>query len=122
MPDKIDLKEMVAEAVDQQILLEGGAAGHMMHLYEDGKMTFGEMRNVLQDVFQGKTTLSEKVDGLNLMVTYKDGKFGFARNRATLKEPMDIDRLSSKFDGNPKLKEAFTASAQALAKALRTIS
>ena len=91
----LDVGEILKESLDETLLLvEGGAAGHIMHLYEDGKMTFGEMRQILQEVFQGKTTLTEKLDGFNLMVTYKDGKFGFARNKATLKDPMDIDRLS----------------------------
>ena len=118
----LDVGEILKESLDETLLLvEGGAAGRIMHLYEDGKMTFGEMRQILQEVFQGKTTLTEKLDGFNLMVTYKDGKFGFARNKATLKDPMDIDRLSQHFDGNPKLKDAFTESAKSFASALRTI-
>ena len=48
-------------------------------------MTFGEIRNILYDVFKGKTILKEKCDGKNLLVTYKDGKFVFARNKETLK-------------------------------------
>lgn len=92
-----------------------------MHLYEDGKMTFGEMRSILQDVFQGKTTLTEKLDGANIMVTFKDGNFGFARNKASLKEPMNISKLGQYFDGNPKLKEAFVTSAESLQKALSSI-
>ena len=118
----LDVGEILKESLDETLLLvEGGAAGRIMHLYEDGKMTFGEMRQILQEVFQGKTTLTEKLDGFNLMVTYKDGRFGFARNKATLKDPMDIDRLSQHFDGNPKLKDAFTESAKSFASALRTI-
>jgi len=118
----LDLNQILKETLDETFLLvEGGAAGRIMHLYEDGKMTFGEMRQILQEVFHGKTTLTEKLDGFNLMVTYKDGKFGFARNKATLKDPMDIDRLGQHFDGNPKLKEAFTESASSFAKALKTI-
>ena len=122
MDYSIDLEELLKESVERRILLEGGAAGHVMHLYEDGKMTFGEMRQIFQDVFQGKTVLSEKVDGINLMVTFKDGKFGYARNKASLREPMDLDRLGSHFDGNPKLREAFTESAKSFSNALKSIS
>ena len=118
----IDIEKILKEAIEDRILLEGGAAKHIMHLYEDGKMTFGEMRQIFQDVFQGKTTLVEKCDGCNLMVTYKDGKFGYARNKASLKEPMDLDKLGSHFDGNPKLKEAFTESAKSFSNALKSIS
>lgn len=109
------------ESFDNEVILEGGAAERIMHLYEDGKMTFGEMRSILQDVFQGKTTLTEKLDGANIMVTFKDGQFCFARNKATLKEPMNIDKLGSYFDGNPKLKDAFVESAKNISSALKSI-
>ena len=119
--DRLDLGEILKESYEKDLILEGGAAGHMMHLYEDGKMTFGEMRSILHDVFQGKTTLSEKLDGASLLVTFKDGDFGFARNKASLKEPMNLSKLRQYFDGNPKIKEAFTTSAEALQKALSSI-
>ena len=118
----LNLKTLIKEAFDENILLtEGGAAGRIMHLYEDGKMTFGEMRSIFQDVFQGKTVLTEKLDGANIMVTYKDGKFGFARNKESLKEPMDIDKLGRYFDGNPKVKEAFVESAKNISTAFKSI-
>lgn len=119
--DRLDLLQIVQESFENDVVLEGGAAERIMHLYEDGKMTFGEMRQILQDVFQGKTTLTEKLDGANIMVTYKDGGFKFARNKATLKEPMNITKLGSYFDGNPKLREAFVTSAESLQKALSSI-
>jgi len=44
----LDLCKLVKESFQENILLlEGGAAGRIMHLYEDGKMTFGEMRSIL---------------------------------------------------------------------------
>lgn len=55
------------------------------------------------------------------MVTFKNGKFGYARNKATLKEPMDLERLGAHFDGNPKLKEAFVESAKDFSAALKSI-
>lgn len=42
--DRLDLGEILKEAFENDLLLEGGAAKHIMRLYEDGKMTFGEMR------------------------------------------------------------------------------
>ena len=116
---EIDLMALIEESMDE-LLCEGGAAKNIEHLYQDGKLTFGEMRQILQDVFQGKTVLYEKVDGMNLLITYKDGKFGYARNKASLKEPMDLERLGSHFDGNPKLKEAFTESAKSFSNALKS--
>ena len=118
----IDIANLIDEVRDhREILTEGGAGGHLKNLYEDGKLTFGEMKQIFNDVFQGKVVLREKLDGQNLMVTYKDGGFKFARNKATLRDPMDMSRLERYFDGNPKVREAYVNSANNLVKALNTI-
>ena len=118
----IDIANLIDEVRDhREILTEGGAGGHLKHLYEDGKLTFGEMKQIFNDVFQGKVVLREKLDGQNLMVTYKDGGFKFARNKATLRDPMDMSRLERYFEGNPKVREAYVNSANNLVKALNTI-
>ena len=120
--NRLDLLQIVNESFNEaDLLLEGGAGGNIQHLYQDGKMTFNEMRQIFQDVFQGKTVLREKIDGMNLMVTYKDGKFGYARNKESLRNPMNLEHLGCHFDGNPKLKDAFTRSARDFCSALKTI-
>ena len=70
--DRLDLGEILKESYEKDLILEGGAAGHMMHLYEDGKMTFGEMRSILHDVFQGKTTMIEKCLSPDTKLILKD--------------------------------------------------
>ena len=118
----IDLASLIDEVRETgTVIEEGGGGGHIDHLYQDGKLTFGEMKQIFNDVFQGKVVLLEKIDGQNLMVTYKDGGFRFARNKSTLRDPMDISRLERYFDGNPKVREAYVTSANNLVKALNTI-
>ena len=120
--DSINILELMKQEMgDKNIVSESRITGRIPHLYSEGKMTFGEIRNILYDVFKGKTILKEKCDGKNLLVTYKDGKFVFARNKQTLKEPLDIEKLGKCFDGNPILKEAFVNSANSFVKALNTI-
>ena len=68
------------------LLKEGGAAGHMAHPYEDMDMTFGEIENMIDAALTGKVEYAqEKLDGQNLMVTYKDGQVLSARNKGQLK-------------------------------------
>ena len=118
----LDIYEIIRETHgNSELLCESGASGHIKNLYENEKLTLGEMRQIFNDVFTGKTVLKEKCDGQNILVTYKDGKFGFARNKASLKEPMDIEKLGKHFEDNPKVKEAFVTSANNLSKALTTI-
>lgn len=103
------------------MISESSVHGHIKHLYEDYKMTFGEMKQIFKDIFSGKTLLSEKVDGIGILVTYKDGKIGFARNKAQLKDPLDIQGLSRIYEGKPEVKEAFVKSANSLIQALSRI-
>lgn len=67
-------------------LKEGGAAGHMAHPYEDTDLTFDDIENMIDATLSGKVEYAqEKLDGQNLMVTYKDGRVLSARNKGQLK-------------------------------------
>lgn len=117
--EQLDVRKLLDESLE--MVNESGSGGRIPHLYEDYKMTFNEMRQIFRNVFSGKTILTEKLDGMSILVTYKDGKFGFSRNKSTLKEPMDIEKLGNHFNGNPKLKEAYVRSANDMIKALNSI-
>lgn len=68
------------------LLKEGGAAGHMAHPYEDTDLTFEEIESMIDAALTGEVEYAqEKLDGQNLMVTYKDGKVLSARNKGQLK-------------------------------------
>lgn len=111
----------IENIIDNQLLFEGGVGGRMKHMYEDYKMTFGEIRDIFTSVFSGKTEMIEKCDGMNLCLTHKNGKFCFARTKGSLRDPMDYKKLAQYFDGNPKLKKAFLQSADDLKTALSSI-
>lgn len=94
----------------------------MSHLFEDPDLKFKDLKDIFTKLFKGKLTVSEKTDGQNLTVTYKDGKLGAARNKATLKEPMNIEELEKKFDGRGEIKNAFVNSMKDLQKAIKSLS
>lgn len=103
------------------ILNEGGAAGHMSHVFEDYDLSFGELKKLLTDVFAGKIELTEKTDGQNISVTWKNGHIGLARNKATLENPMNIKQTASKFEGRGPIKDAFVNSMTDIEKALKSV-
>ena len=117
----INLENLLTEGIGVQLLVEGGAQGHLAHIFEDGKLTFAEMRDIFKKLFTGKLEVSEKTDGAAIAVTYKDGEFRFARNKATIKDPMDINQLAAKFEGRGEIKNAFVNSMKDLVKALSTL-
>lgn len=70
----------------RMLLKEGGAAGHMSHPYEDMDLTFQEVEDMIDATLSGKVDYAqEKLDGQNLMATYKDGEVRVARNKGHLK-------------------------------------
>ena len=70
----------------KELLLMGGAYGHLSHPFDDKNMTFGDMKQLVDLALQGKLEyVREKTDGQNIMVTWKDGKLRAARNKGHIK-------------------------------------
>ena len=63
---------------------EGGCYGHLSHPFENNELTFGDMKEICNLTINGLFTtdhmVSEKTDGQNLMVSWKDGHLIAARN------------------------------------------
>ena len=118
-------KEWWKGIINKILLTEGGAAGHMNHPFDDRELTFGEMKELVKLSLQGKlnveSDVTEKTDGQNLAVTYKNGKVGAARNKSTIKEPMSIDAVAAKFEGRGDIKDAFVNSMTDLENALKEL-
>lgn len=106
----------------KKLVCEGGASGHLGHVFEQPNLTFKQIKDIFSKVFSGKLQLTEKTDGQNLAITCIDGKVKAARNKSTLKEPMDIDAVAKKFDGRGAIKDAFVNSMTDLQKALESLS
>jgi len=105
----------------KQFLAEGGAAGHMLHPFDDRDLTFKELKDLIKDSLEGKLDFVEKTDGQNLVVTWKDGQLKAARNTSTVKEPMDIDQIGTKFAGRDSIQSAFVNTMKDLQSAISTI-
>ena len=108
------------------LITEGGAAGHMAHPYDDHGLTFNEMKELVSRALEGRLDIeeavTEKTDGQNIQVTWKDGQIGFARNKGTVINPMSVQELQSKFDNRGPISEAFGGAAEDLAEAFAQIN
>jgi gas vesicle protein len=108
------------------LITEGGASGHMNHPFDDRDLTFAEMKEMVRMSLQGElnreSDVTEKTDGQNLNVTFKDGKVGAARNKATIRQPMDIDAVKMKFGGRGDISDAFAFAMEDLEKAILALS
>jgi len=113
--------------MNEDIILEGGAYGHMSHPFDDMDLTFGDLKILITNALQGKLEMtSEKTDGMNIMISWKNGKLIFARNGSHLKNfgknALDINSLKSMFAGRGTIEEAFSTAADDLNSALSKLS
>lgn len=109
------------------LLTEGGAAGHMSHIIDDMNMTFGNLKEIIKRALTGKlnaeSKVTEKTDGINLFITYKDGKVLVARNKQTIINPVSIDVINQKYElDTPEVANAFKYATTDMEAALNKIN
>jgi len=87
---------------------EGGASGHLSHIHDELDLTFGKIIDLIKLMSQGKVKATEKVDGQNIWITYKNGDFRAARNQGDVStDGMNLKELLQKFSGRGPVKQAF---------------
>ena len=118
------LLEKAYNSYNSDLILEGGAAGHMMHPFDDKDLTFDDFRKFITAGLEGEMTFdeepTEKTDGQNVFATVKDGEVLFARNKGQLKSPLTLDGITQMFANHPAelVRDTFTFAAQDLSKTL----
>ena len=114
----------------KELLLMGGAYGHMNHPFDDKELTFKDLNKIIELGLSGKLdredNVTEKTDGQNLMISYKDGKLIAARNKGHLKNKgktaLSIKDVESKFKGRGNIRNAFVYAMRDLSKAIGALS
>lgn len=121
----IEKQNLIGSAFD--LIMEGGAAGHMMHPFDDNSLTFGDFKMFVDRGLQGDLNFeeapTEKTDGQNLFVTMIDGRVMFARNKGQLASPIDLAAIISMFSNHPSdgVRKTFTFAAEDLAASLQKL-
>ena len=114
----------------KELLLMGGAAGHMSHPFDDNHLTFGDFKNIINMSLEGKLSrednVTEKLDGQNLMISYVDGELRGARNKGHLKmfgkTSLNVAGMKSVFSGRGDIEKAFVGSMKDLENAIGKLS
>jgi len=112
------------------LLLMGGAYGHMAHPFDDKDLTFGDLKKIIEDGLGGtlnrEDNVTEKLDGQNIMVSWRDGKLIAARNKGHIKNAgataLDAKAVASKFAGRGDIKNAFVYAMKDLGKSIGSLS
>jgi hypothetical protein len=102
------------ESINESLLLEGGAYGHMNHPFDvQMNLTFGDLKNIVKKALSGKLELArEKTDGQALAISWINGRLVAARNKSHLKnkgkDAMGVQDVISKFARRGSVSDAFS--------------
>ena len=115
--------QVINESVNKSIISEGGAYGHMSHPFDDMKLTFGDLKNIIRGALTGNLELTrEKTDGQALAISWKNGRLIAARNKGHLANAganaMGIEDVASKFAGRGGLTDAYNFAMKDLSAAI----
>jgi hypothetical protein len=113
--------------IKEELLLEGGAYGHMSHPFDDMDLTFGDLKNIITGALNGDLgVVREKTDGQALAISWKNGRLIAARNKGHLANAganaMGIEGVASKFSGRGGLTDAYNFAMRDLTAAISSLS
>jgi hypothetical protein len=126
--EKKDLNFDKSYAIQESLLTEGGAYGHMNHPFDtEINLTFGQLKDIVNKALEGNLQLArEKTDGQALAVSWRDGRLVAARNKGHLKNKgenaLDINGVATKFAGRGELEKAYNFAMNDLSKAISKLS
>lgn len=110
---------------EHALVTEGGAAGHLQHLYDNLGLTFAEIKEIITNASEGKLEkASEKLDGMNLVFTYdvSQQRLKVARTGSDIKSGgMDAAGLAKKFFGRGNVETAFNSAFKVLSEAVSSL-
>lgn len=114
--------------VEEGIISEGGAYGHMNHPFDVRmNLSFGDLKAIVNNALDGNLgVVREKTDGQALAISWKSGRLISARNKGHLANAganaMDINGVSTKFGGRGGLTDAYNFAMKDLENAIRGLS
>jgi hypothetical protein len=120
--------KLQTESINESLLLEGGAYGHMNHPFDvQMNLTFGDLKNIVKKALSGKLELArEKTDGQALAISWVNGRLVAARNKSHLKnsgkDAMGVQDVISKFAGRGSVSDAFSFAIKDLESAVKGLS
>lgn len=111
----IDLRK----ELDSALALNESAVGRgrVKHIFDDGELTFAEIRDILTKVFSGDIKMTEKVGGIPIYITYKNGEFCGCCDPKEVAKPYPFSKMSNCCKSDDA-KTAFSASLDDLSTAL----
>jgi len=102
----------------------GGVAGHLMHLYDNRDLSYNDIADILSKASQGELVGTEKTDGFNIYLGFKDGEARAARNKGDMRRGgMNAAAVAARnYKGGPQIRQIYVDSFRAFEKAMLSLS
>ena len=125
-----NIKERINLNDEVNLLIEGGAYGHLNHPFDDKNLTFSDFKTLIINTLQGNLdsegVVTEKTDGQNIMISWKNNKLIAARNKGHIKNhganALDLSGIKNMFAGRGDLEVAFVEAISDLQKAIKRLN
>ena len=107
-----------------KLIAEGGVAGHLAHLYDNRGLTFEKLAEILTAASRGDLVGTEKTDGYNIYLGFKNGEAKAARNKGDMQRGgmNAVDLAMREFQGGDKVKEVYVDAFNAFEAAVASLS
>jgi hypothetical protein len=107
-----------------KLIAEGGVAGHLAHLYDNRSLTFEKLAEILTAASRGDLVGTEKTDGYNIDLGFKNGEAKAARNKGDMQRGgmNAVDLAMREFQGGAKVKEVYVDAFNAFEAAVASLS
>jgi len=107
-----------------KLIAEGGVAGHLAHLYDNRSLTFEKLAEILTAASRGKLVGTEKTDGFNIYLGFKNGEAKAARNKGDMQRGgmNAVDLAMREFKGGPDIKKVYVDSFNAFENAVASLT
>ena len=107
-----------------KLIAEGGVAGHLAHLYDNRGLTFEKIAEILSAASKGELVGTEKTDGFNVYLGYKNGEAKAARNKGDMQRGgmNAVDLAMREFAGGPEIKKVYVDAFNAFENAVASLS
>ena len=93
----------------KELLLMGGVIWTYEHPFDDKNLTFGDIKNIIDLGLQGKLDVNgvqEKLDGQNLMISWKGKNLVVARNKGDIKRGgASVGSIKKNFKGRGNIEK-----------------
>jgi cytidyltransferase-like protein len=108
----------------RRLLLEGGVAGHLSHLYDNRSLTLSKIKKILVAASSGELVGTEKTDGYNIYLGYVNGEARSARNKTHMRQGgINAQELAMReFKGGEKVRRAYVESFDAYEAAIASLT